>query len=532
MKLNNLSFRSKLLTIVVPLIGIILILLFLTSSFINNFSTHITELGVEELENQKRQTLLSEASMFLGESNLLLYQGKDALLKLSQNEDKAAENFLTQLEVTSGKILTITGQLLSIGKESDAKKVTENYRQMSNELKKWAEDINQKKLNFTEASDGFKKNRKLIKTFLKENLTFEEGKSSITPEILKFVVVSKKNFRLISVVFLVIIVFIGIFSTFILINMTKSLNVIINDLQNRFESLNKMSISISHQSNTLSAATQEQTASLQETASTMEEITSTIRNNVSLANTSKDEVLENSKLTTEGTNYVNEMITAVDDVKNVSEDLPKEMERNFEDMNKIVKVIQDIHVKTQVINDIVFQTKLLSFNASVEAARAGENGKGFSVVAEEIGKLAIMSGDAAKEISELLNDSTTMVAKTIENNKNQISTSVEKISNTAQLSRKKASECHEILFKISSKADLLTEMIESIVRASHEQATGAQEINTALAQLDQVSNQNYQTSVEVSASGEELKGDADELSTTISHLGQFLKGFNKKLVLK
>lgn len=70
-----------------------------------------------------------------------------------------------------------------------------------------------------------------------------------------------------------------------------------------------------------------------------------------------------------------------------------------------------------MINEIVFQTKLLSFNATVEAARAGENGKGFSVVAVEIGKLEQISGNAAKEISELLYNSTKPVSETIENNK-------------------------------------------------------------------------------------------------------------------
>ena len=68
-------------------------------------------------------------------------------------------------------------------------------------------------------------------------------------------------------------------------------------------------------------------------------------------------------------------------------------------------LISEIGNKTKVINDIVFQTKLLSFNASVEAARAGEHGKGFSVVAEEVGNLAHMSGNSAKEITQLLESS-------------------------------------------------------------------------------------------------------------------------------
>lgn len=524
MKLNNFSFKTKLLLIITPLIGLILVLLFLTSSFISDFANQITVLGNEELKNQKQQTLISEAKDLFAEYNALLYQGKDALLKLSQKEDQAADNYLTQLEVISGKISTVSGQLISLQKEKSAKELTDNYQKLATVLKKWGDDVNQKNIDFSLASEELKKNRKLLKNFLKENVTFEEGRSSVTPEILSFVLKARSDFKVMGIVFIVIIVAISVFSTFLLFNMTKSLNLIIVDLKQRYENLNNMSHTISGQSNQLTSATQEQTASLQETASTMEEITSTINSNSKLAVSSKEEVLENSQLTIEGTSYINEMIETVDNVKSVSDQLPRDMARNLEDMNAIIKVIHDIRSKTQVINDIVFQTKLLSFNASVEAARAGENGKGFSVVAEEIGKLAQISGDAAKEISELLNNSTKAVAETIENNKDQISISVEKISTTAQLSYEKANGCHEILLKISSKANSLTEMIGSIVESSLEQATGVGEINIALAQLDQVANQNYQVSVEVSKSGEELKENAHELGLTITSLDHFLKG--------
>jgi methyl-accepting chemotaxis protein len=81
------------------------------------------------------------------------------------------------------------------------------------------------------------------------------------------------------------------------------------------------------------------------------------------------------------------------------------MNKSNDEISSIVKVIAEIGDKTKVINDIVFQTKLLSFNASVEAARAGEQGKGFAVVAEEVGNLATMSGKAAEEISSMLGDS-------------------------------------------------------------------------------------------------------------------------------
>ena len=474
--------------------------------------------------NLKIQTLNVYAKDFYIESNVLLYTGKDAVLKTELKEDQAAENFITQLEILNGKILTINGQLISIDKNDKAMKINEQFHKWQTEAKAWGDEINQKKLDYPQAAAGFKNLRSNLKTFLKENMTFDEAKPSSIFEILKHVEKAQKDFKIKSIVFVVIIILLSLFSIIILVNTTKSLNRIILDLKIRFDDLNKMSKDISSQSNELSAATQEQTSSLQETGATMEEITATIRNTTVLAETSKVEVEANYKLTFEGTNFINEMIKAVSDVRQVSEDLPRDMNRNLEDMNKIVKVINDISTKTQIINDIVFQTKLLSFNASVEAARAGEHGKGFAVVAEEVGKLAQMSGEAAKEISLLLTSSTQIVQDTIQSNKAQISTSVDTILKTSEISHGKAQDCHEILEKISVKANSINEMIASIVQASSEQTHGAEQINDALAQLDQVSNKNTIISTEVARAGFTLKESALKLEMTIDTIDNFVKG--------
>jgi methyl-accepting chemotaxis protein len=219
MEIMKMSFRSKLLLIVVPLIGITLLLLFLTSAFINDFANQVIKLGNEELVNQKHHTLLSEAKDIATESNALLYQAKDTLLKLANKEDRAAENYLTQIEVFSGKISTITGQLISLQKEDKAKQILENYSVLKSELLKWGDDINQKKLSFAEASESFKKERKLLKTFIKENTVFEEGKSSVTPEILNFVNAARSDFRFKGIAFIVIILLISVLSFFLLLNM-------------------------------------------------------------------------------------------------------------------------------------------------------------------------------------------------------------------------------------------------------------------------------------------------------------------------
>jgi methyl-accepting chemotaxis protein len=220
-KIKDMSFKSKLLVVVVPLIGISLILLFLTSTFINGFTSKITNLGNSELVNLKRQTLLLEAKNVMIESNGLLYNGKDALLKLSQKEDNAAENYLTQLEIINGKISTVAGQLLSLGKENENKKLISDFQSLSVSLKKWGEDVNQKKLSVSEASDEFKKNRKLIKTFLKESVTFDDNIVSTTPALLEFVHHEESSFKYKALSFVIIIFLIGVFSFFIIKGLIK-----------------------------------------------------------------------------------------------------------------------------------------------------------------------------------------------------------------------------------------------------------------------------------------------------------------------
>jgi methyl-accepting chemotaxis protein len=220
-KFRNMSFRAKLLLIVIPLIAITLIILSLTFSFIGNFSSQINTLGTKELENQKLQVLLLEVKNVTSETNSLLYQAKDTLLKLSQKEEQAAENYNTQLDILSGKISNVSGQLLSVKKETESKKLVESFQSLSAQLKNWGDEINQKKLGFAEANDEFKKNRKLIKAFIKDNMTFDDNIVSTTPELLQFVQKEESGFKIEALVFIVIIICIAIFSFYIIAGLVK-----------------------------------------------------------------------------------------------------------------------------------------------------------------------------------------------------------------------------------------------------------------------------------------------------------------------
>ncbi|MBY0413477.1 MAG: hypothetical protein K2Q18_04900, partial [Bdellovibrionales bacterium] len=201
-----------------------------------------------------------------------------------------------------------------------------------------------------------------------------------------------------------IIVF-GFFSFRFIKNLTFQLIEVINDLNNASPELIESSNSMNSLSTGLSACATEQAAAVQETAASIEEITAMISRNSENATNAKKSSIENLEAVKVGQETLKGMIFAITDISKNNDSFNQFFTKNNEDLNQIVNVIRNIAEKTQVINDIVFQTKLLSFNASVEAARAGEQGKGFSVVAEEIGKLAQLSGEASNEIKKQLDES-------------------------------------------------------------------------------------------------------------------------------
>ncbi len=132
-------------------------------------------------------------------------------------------------------------------------------------------------------------------------------------------------------------------------------------------------------------------------------------------------------------NSIESLVGSIQDLNKGNETIIGEVKRSTDQMKEIVTVISEIGAKTKVINDIVFQTKLLSFNASVEAARAGEQGKGFAVVAEEVGNLAHMSGQAAREITTMLDESIRKVNSISSETQKSLSGLVE--ANEAQIKR-------------------------------------------------------------------------------------------------
>lgn len=299
---------------------------------------------------------------------------------------------------------------------------------------------------------------------------------------------------------------------------------IVNKLSANANQLALASAQITASSQELSQSATEQAASLEEAASSLEEISSMISKSTDNAETTSETSLESHKKAEEGRSSVDQMITSMDEISQSNEAILAQISESNHQMSEIVRVIQEIGNKTKVINEIVFQTKLLSFNASVEAARAGEHGKGFAVVAEEVGNLAQMSGNAAKEITDMLDASISKVEGIAKDTQHKvgslIQTGKEKVSSGVAV----AHQCSDVLKEIVQNVSRVAGLSQEITQASKEQALGVDGINKSISQLDIVTQQNAATSEQTASSAEQLSAQADSLKETVEELMSVISG--------
>ena len=277
-------------------------------------------------------------------------------------------------------------------------------------------------------------------------------------------------------------------------------------------------------SETLSSAVSQQAAAVQETSVSVEELTAMVKKSSDNCTTSAAFSSESRDTVIEGKRAVEEMIRSVDEVSEGNDQIMRSVEEGNRKIAEISSVIADIAAKTKVINDIVFQTKLLSFNASVEAARAGENGKGFAVVAEEVGNLAQMSGRSASEISAIVDESIRKVDQIVADNKANVERFVQIAKTKVQKSQDVASRCGVMFDQVVESTSKVNELIDEISRASSEQSKGIQEITNAMGQIDVATNENSSVTHSVAKAAKDLSDRADGLKEMSSELYETVHG--------
>jgi len=223
----------------------------------------------------------------------------------------------------------------------------------------------------------------------------------------------------------------------------------------------------------LSSRTEQQASSLEETASSMEEMTSAVKQNADNARQANTLALSATQIAEKGGDVVSQVVHTMGAINQSAQ--------------KIVEIIG-------VIDGIAFQTNILALNAAVEAARAGEQGRGFAVVATEVRNLAQRSAAAAKEIKTLISDS------------------VEKVDSGNKLVEEAGATMHEVVDSIRRVTDIMSE----IVAASVEQASGIEQVNHAMTQMDTVTQQNASLVEEAAAAAQAMEEQADLLAKVVS----------------
>ena len=301
-----------------------------------------------------------------------------------------------------------------------------------------------------------------------------------------------------------------------------------SDLTNFSLDVAKASVDIAASSNELTQASTQQASALQETVAAIDEINAMVNKNAETAKLSADvsNVSESSAVAGQAT--VQKMLKAINNISDSNAAIMNEINHSNQEISEIVKVIAEIATKTKVINDIVFQTKLLSFNASVEAARAGEHGKGFAVVAEEVGNLAQMSGNAAKEISSMLDSSIQKVERIVEQSKSKVTALMIDGKEKVDAGIRTAQDCGRVLDEIHANVTRVNQMVIDIATASKEQAMGVHEVTKAMNQLDQATQQNLGTAQESSTSAEDLNGRSEGLKNVSFELLNLIGSNQKK----
>lgn len=248
---------------------------------------------------------------------------------------------------------------------------------------------------------------------------------------------------------------------------------LVGDIKQSVGSINTAAQEIAAGNSDLSQRTEEQASSLEETASSLEELTSTVRQNADNARQANQLSQDASRVASEGGERARLVVAT--------------MEQISESSNKIADI-------TTLIDSIAFQTNILALNAAVEAARAGEQGRGFAVVASEVRVLAQRSAAAAKEIKELIGES------------------VDTVRQGSTLVR----ETGETIEQIVSSVKRVTDLMGEISAASDEQSQGIEQVNQAVIQMDDVTQQNAALVEEAAAAAESLEEQSQALSEAVS----------------
>lgn len=307
---------------------------------------------------------------------------------------------------------------------------------------------------------------------------------------------------IITSILLISVSFVAYYTYRLSTSLNKSLSKINSELEESAAQTDSVSNKVAESSERLSQATTEQAAAVAETAASLTEMTSMLASTGAHATTALSLAQSGERESQHG----KEVTTRLKDVMTELQEATVKLER-------MRALISEMEKKTSVINDIVFESRLLAFNAAIEAARAGALGKGFAVVADEVGKLAVLSGNAAEEIRNLLRSGGS-----------EVSEIVALASDRIRQGNQVAEECQNAFMGMSESLENIREAVRGIEAATREQQVGVREIQKALTESEQVTHSNAASAEILGQQGMNLAESSSKLKSQVFSLSEIVLG--------
>jgi len=350
----------------------------------------------------------------------------------------------------------------------------------------------------------------------------ESKKSSelqLSKQLLQVATQSKRQLFL-SLFFVVCTIIAGLVAVYFLINFFKKIN---HNIQSTHLNLTTVAQNIVHSSEEIKTSNHCQNEAINEINSISHTFNFELNKSLMELKKLSEDADNNIEYVKNANLAFNNVLDVFQKIKLENKKIMDQAIRNSTEFKKVTELIAEIDNKTKIINDIVFQTKLLSFNASVEAARAGEHGKGFAVVAEEIGKLALISGKASLEISELLHSSVGKVNDILKSGQDQFNKIINQSEQIIEHGNISAEECQSILRKTENDITNSSSQLKTVAEKTSLQIKDSNQIALKIEHISNLSIISSKSILKYDLLSKDLENESHRSEKMSMEIKEYLK---------